>query len=449
MSLEAMLGVPADTTPDRIVSDPSGPMASGPSVPMASAGPSGLLGTLDPDGILVTAGSTPTRGRHRRHSDKKRGVIAGHKGLVAVAVVAVVAAVVISVVAIGKSPTPQKQADQTTKTSKTSAPVVKKTVTAKHVTSSPEVSVPLHSGSQDPRPIVTIRVGNDRPINVVLDTGSVGLRVFSNVLPTGIGKGINVTSTQDSIEYGDGTTLNGPVAFALVHIGKLTTSAVVPFELAESVTCDPTIPGCPADGGGPGLESFGIDGIMGVGMGGNYQGDATTNPLLLLPAPYRDGWSIAMSGGGSTLPAMGALVLGARDPTNSTAQFSLEQAEQANDGMPTWNDWFNLCWDVAGISDCDLTLFDSGTSMTILSGSAFADSETDDPGENALLNSGTSISAAQEMNGNPLWSFTSGSGPLSTVLVEPEGANMINSGAQAFYSFKVTYDESKGDIYLS
>ena len=53
-------------------------------------------------------------------------------------------------------------------------------------------------------------------------------------------------------------------------------------------------------------------------MGGNYQGDPTTNPLLLLPAPYKDGWSIAMSGGGSTLPATGALVLGAHDPGNPT-----------------------------------------------------------------------------------------------------------------------------------
>jgi hypothetical protein len=296
---------------------------------------------------------------------------------------------------------------------------------------------------------VTIRIGNDKPISVVLDTRSVGLRVFSNVVPTGAGKGINVTRTQDEAEYGDGTTLDGPVAFALIHIGKLTTSAVVPFELAESVTCDPTIPGCPADGGGPGLEQFGVDGIMGIGMGGNYQGDPTTNPFLLLPAPYRDGWSIDMSGGVSTLPAKGALVLGARDPANPSAQFSLEQGEQPNDGMPTWNDWFNLCWDVAGLNDCDLTLFDSGTSMTILSGSAFADSETDDPGQIALLSSGTSISASQETDSNPLWSFTSGNGPLSTVLVEPQGANMINSGAQAFYSFKVTYDEVNGDIFLS
>jgi Protein of unknown function (DUF3443) len=418
---------------------PAGPGPAGP-------GPAGLPGTLDPDGILVSAGSKSTRGAHRRRSDAKVGVVASHKGLVAVAVVAVAAAVITSVVAMGSSPSSRRLAVQTTKVT---TPTVKNAVTAKHVTSSPTVSVPLHSGSQDPRPLVTIRVGNDKPINVVLDTGSVGLRVFSNMVPTGVGKGINVTGTQDSIEYADGTTLNGPVSYALIHIGKLTTTSVVPFELAQSVACDPNIPVCPANAGGSGLEQFGIDGIMGIGMGGNYQDDPTTNPFLLLPAPYRGGWSISMAGGGSTLPASGALVFGAHDPTNPAAQFSLQQGEGPNDGMPTWDDWISLCWDVGGLSDCDLTVFDSGTSVTILEGSAFADAETDDPGEIALLNSGTSISAAQQVDGNPLWSFSSGSGPLSTVLVEPAGVNIINSGAQAFYSFKVTYDETHGDIYLS
>src|SRR6202041_1622963 len=86
------------------------------------------------------------------------------------------------------------------------------------------MTVALRSPGDDPRPDITVSVGNDAPIHVVLDTGSVGLRVFSNLVPAGVGKGIQITGPQDSIEYVDGTQFSGPVAQALVHIGKLTTT---------------------------------------------------------------------------------------------------------------------------------------------------------------------------------------------------------------------------------
>jgi len=312
------------------------------------------------------------------------------------------------------------------------------------------VTVALRSPSDDPRPDISVKIGNDpHPLHVVLDTGSVGLRVFSNLVPTGDGKGIDVTAQQDSVEYVDGTQFTGPVAKALVHIGTLTTTRTVAFQLVKKVTCDPQIPYCPASGGAAQFEADDVDGVMGIGLGGAYQGDPISNPLLALAAPYRNSWSIAMSGGAASLPAPGALVLGAPDPDYPQAQFSLQQQGAPADGSPSWNDQFNLCWDVGGLTNCDLTVFDSGSDLTVLSGSGFQSVPTDNPGTVANLTNGTQVECSQEVDGMPLWSFSAGSGTMQTVYVEPEGSDSVNSGVQAFYSFTVTYDEAHGSIYLS
>ncbi len=368
--------------------------------------------------------------------------------LLPIAAGVVVLAVVASLLAIGSSPSKSASGASRAGTHPTATTGNKPGVALAHHVDT--VSIPLLSPSDDPRPDITVKVGNDpNPLHVVLDTGSVGLRVFSNLLPTGQGKGIDVTAQQDSVEYVDGTQFSGPVADALVHVGKLMTTRTVPFQLVNSVTCDPQIPYCPASGGAAQFEADDVDGIMGIGLGGAYQGDPTTNPLLSLPAPYRDSWSIAMSGSGVNLPAPGTLLLGAQDPANPAAQFSLQQQGAAADGSPSWNDQFNLCWDVGGLSNCDLTVFDSGSDLTVLSGSGFASVPTDAPGQIATLTTGTQVQCSQEVDGNPLWSFDAGGGTMQTVYVVPGGNDSVNSGVQAFYSFTVTYDETHGEIFLS
>jgi len=371
-----------------------------------------------------------------------------------VAIILVVAVVVAVVVSHGGAAPSRSAGAYTTvgdKTHTKAAPahLIHQVAPKAPVLSTPTMSVPLHTPADDPRPEITIRVGNDAPINVILDTGSVGLRVFSDLVPTGTGKGIDVTSAQDEIEYVDGTQFSGSVSDALIHIGSLTTTRVVPFELVQSVTCDPTIPECPASSGSSGFQNDGVDGIMGIGLSGAYTGDPITNPLLALPAPYQDSWSIAMSGNGATLPASGALVLGAHDPGNAGAEFALQEQGASALGSPTWNDQFNLCWNVGGLSSCEMSVFDSGSDLTVLSGTNFANTSTVDPGEISVLTSGTNVQVTQQVDGNPLWSFNAGSGTMGTVLVEPNGIDYVNSGVQAFYSFKVTYDELHGEIFLS
>lgn len=371
------------------------------------------------------------------------------KALIPIAIIVVAGAMVASVMATAGSSTPKTATSKTnTGSGKSGQPV--KTKALSHGTAPGKtVTIALRSPGNDPRPDITISVGNDRPIHVVLDTGSVGLRVFGSLVPTGVGRGIHVTNQPDSIEYVDGTQLSGPVSDAVIHIGKLTTATPVPFQLVQSVTCDPLNPDCPASGGAPELESIGVDGIMGIGMSGSYPNDPTTNPLLSLAAPYRNSWSIAMQGGGRTLPAPGTLILGAQNPTTPTAEFGLQQQGASSHGLPTWNDQFNLCWTVGGISSCELSVFDSGSDLTILGGTGFANVSTDAPGEIANLSTGTSVQASQEVESSTLWSFSAGGGAMQTVLVEPSGADWVNSGVQAFYSFTVTYNELSGSIFLS
>jgi Protein of unknown function (DUF3443) len=387
---------------------------------------------------------------------KKTGlgaVFSGRRAIVFPVVAAVVVAVlVVALLAVGggsksHSTLGTKPASKTDTPTKPGGSTKSHTV-ASHASSSPTLSVPLKSGGTDPIPLVQVSIGNDKTLNVMLDTGSVGLRVFSNVLPTGDGLGINVTNTPDEVEYADGTIYDGVVADALVHIHGLSTTRVVDFQYVQDVTCDPSFGFCPSEGGAASSEAEGVDGIMGIGIGGSYAGDPTTNPLLSLPSPYRNSWSVGMQGGG-ILPATGALLLGAHDPKTSSAQLQLQAGGASVNGSPTWNDFFNLCWDISGITNCELSVFDSGSDLTILEGQDFAEAPTDDPGFESTLSSGTNVSVSTVLDGNPLWSFNAGSGPMQTVIVEPSGAGIVNSGVQAFYTHTITYDEVNGIIYLS
>jgi len=373
------------------------------------------------------------------------------------AVVAIVVALVSVLAATGGTSKPSlPAADDHAGATRGARPAVRlerKTLPGATTTKKPgktvQVSVPLTTTSDDPRPEVEVRIGNDAPLRVVLDTGSVGLRVFADALPTGAGRGIEVTTARDEVEYADGTQFAGAVSYAKVYIGRLTTTTTIPFQLVQQVTCDPDVAVCPASGGAQQFQSEGIDGYMGIGLGGPYQGDPAANPLLALPLPYGRSWSIAMSGGGTNLPASGTLVLGAVDPNKAVAEFSLQQAGGKSLGSPTWNDQFDLCWDVGGQSSCELTVFDSGSDLTILGGNDFSSAPTDDPGEVGILNTGTQVQCSQQVDGNPMWSFDAEGGPMQTVYVEPSGPDWVNSGVQAFYSFTVTYDEAEGHIILS
>jgi Protein of unknown function (DUF3443) len=446
----SLLGKPASqSSPPTPATSPAPATMPTPPTPHAPVSAPTPVSSVTPASAVTANSEAPHQEAGNRFAKlTKPQLLVPIAGLLVVAVVA-------SVMAVGGSTTPRQSAlaNSHSKTKTTTATGSTGHVSTKSLSfgtpTGSAMSIPLRSTGNDPRPEITVRIGNDAPIHVILDTGSVGLRVFSDVVPTGTGKGIQVTNQSDSVEYVDGTQFGGSVAKAVVHIGTLSTSTLVPFQLVQSVTCDPAAPDCPASGGADQFQADGVDGVMGIGLSGAYPGDPATNPLLALPSPYRNSWSISMAGGGQTLPASGTLVLGAKDPSAPAADFALQPYAASVHGMPTWNDQFNLCWNVGGISSCELSVFDSGSDLTVLGGTAFANVSTDNPGEVGMLTTGTSVQASQEVDSNPLWSFTSGGGAMQTVVVEPSGNDWVNSGVQAFYSFTVTYDEVHGEIFLS
>src|SRR5436190_19424102 len=55
------------------------------------------------------------------------------------------------------------------------------------------------------RPTVYVRVGNSKPVPVLLDTGSTGLQLYAPAVNTNPGGEVTVTSQRDSITYSGGT----------------------------------------------------------------------------------------------------------------------------------------------------------------------------------------------------------------------------------------------------
>jgi hypothetical protein len=114
--------------------------------------------------------------------------------------------------------------------------------------------------------------------NVLVDTGSVGLRL----VPSALGSlTLNTISTagstlEDCIQYGDTSYSWGPMALAQVQIAGETTSNIgvqiigsVGAEAPASCLTTPVIPGLPNGGNEDTLESLGANGILGIGNGGS------------------------------------------------------------------------------------------------------------------------------------------------------------------------------------
>ena len=77
------------------------------------------------------------------------------------------------------------------------------------------VPLTVQGGQGTPRgadPVVNVRVGGSNPVPVYLDTGSSGLRIFANKVPTGQGSGVTVTSQPSNITYEGGYSFTGVVA---------------------------------------------------------------------------------------------------------------------------------------------------------------------------------------------------------------------------------------------
>jgi Protein of unknown function (DUF3443) len=291
------------------------------------------------------------------------------------------------------------------------------------------------------RPTVMVRVGRSKPVPVLLDTGSSGLRIFDSAVATGPGSGVKLTTRRSAITYAGGHRFTGVVATAVVTIGSSATSAPVSFADVQRAYCTPQKPTCPAAGGMAGFERTGGYGILGIGT--QPGGGGLLSPILGMPAPRRSRWSLHLEGGS------GSLVLGARLPAAKSATAIPMVPIPSAPGAHLWADSrLPLCVGVGADHQCGRGLFDSGTYTMQVSGPA-VDSVPTVAGTDHV-SGGLPVTLSLPGARAPFWSFSTGTTKSKNlVTITARRGSFVNSGVQAFYAFTVTYDDVAGRIWLS
>ncbi len=307
------------------------------------------------------------------------------------------------------------------------------------------VTVPISiSGGQGTatgaRPMVKVRVGRSKPVPLLLDTGSSGLRIFEPVVRTGPGSGVTVTSRRNVITYAGGHRYAGVVASAVVKIGAQATAGPVPFSLVQQASCTRAKPSCPAAGGIPGAMRNGVYGILGIGTG--KSGGGVISPVLGMPGRLGRRWSIHLR------KRSGSLVLGAPAPKPRSVAATLRLPSRGSRGaVRFWADArAPVCLAVGAVRTCVPGLFDSGTFQMQIWGSPLDTVPTEPGGARVLQGTRVSTSAAGSVKA--FWTFPAGATKSKDTVTVHGGRPFVNFGVQAYYAFTVTLDDRTGTLIL-
>lgn len=312
------------------------------------------------------------------------------------------------------------------------------TVDAETSTAEPiQVSVPVYT---TPGPnntgqlgIVNIRVGRSAPMRVILDTGSIGLRLFPGALDR-YRTGARVT--QQTVTSPDQTgNLTGVIASAPISIGGLTTTRDIRFQVTKNTSSWVQQ-----------WVSRGVYGILGVGTGAG----PLPNPLLALPGGTGDRWSIHYGGEpAARVPGRGSFILGANAPTNALATFQMPPAGPNGYGSMLWDDHnTQACWGIGQRRPtCIDTWFDSVADRLTLIGPYFAGVPRTADG---FAKSGVEVSLSDPGSAFEASRFRTGQTPsVNLTKVTPKGPLQVNTGNWLYYEFTVSYDTVTGTISLS
>ncbi len=132
---------------------------------------------------------------------------------------------------------------------------------------------------------IPVAIGGSDAIDVMLDTGSTGLRMLPGNVP---GAAWQISDPSVAYGYGSGVRLNGAIAQVPVSIGGVSAPVPMNIQLVQKVDCYPRAPHCPASKlsqddyglGGDGLPGQGFRGIAGLSLAK----DAADNPLTQMGA---------------------------------------------------------------------------------------------------------------------------------------------------------------------
>jgi hypothetical protein len=217
----------------------------------------------------------------------------------------------------------------------------------------PPVTVPLTSGDGGLRTYADITVGGAL-LRVLVDTGSVGLRVLADKVPA---PATTPVGPAPPVSYGSGVALTGTVVRTTVGVGSVTSPGPVPVELVTATSCVPRKPTCEAANGHV-TQEFGGQavGILGIAPAAT---PAVPNPFWYL-GPAGHAYAIHHDpAGGDTL------VLGApADGFSAEKLAAVRRPADPPDAPPAWQPRVPICFDAAPLPGghlCSPSLLDTGT----------------------------------------------------------------------------------------
>lgn len=297
----------------------------------------------------------------------------------------------------------------------------------------------------NPPPILRVVIGTNHAVPVLVDTGSVGLRVFAGAISVGPSSGVTMWSRRERVQSLDGTIWSGTVASATLRFGRLTTARPVPFQIVDATTCgaNPLKLSCYRGADQGALRAVGVDGILGIGLDGPGPSSPVANPLVSLPGKYGRVWTLDMTNaiGGGT----GALILGASPFNHPIVRLRLNSL-----GSPrTWNDEPDLCWMIAIHQMCGPTIFDSGATFGYIgSPGLYAQAISPGPELPRLIAANQAVSISLPHHGAAFWSFDASGPGSSAVAVADARWPFLDTGVEAFLTFKFQYDNGSGTISI-
>lgn len=276
--------------------------------------------------------------------------------------------------------------------------------------------------------ITDVSAGGGQSVPVLVDTGSTGLLLPASAL----GPGVEPTGRAFQGGFVGTPTFTANIVRAAVTVGGaegLTTAN--PIEIGS-------VPG-------PGRFSTscgGAQGVLGVGVGSaGPTVPALNSPVLQMPPPWSDGYTITLTGRAATLQ------LGKPIPSPTSVSLPLRTENGTYpDRRQAYQRDVVLCWAVGPARGCGPTNIDSGFSSPAIR----PDFLPEVPRQGLLISAGTPVTIAAP-NGPVLESFSAAPNPPETriKLANLFGETEANTGIGFFMTHSVGFDVSTGHVVIT
>lgn len=310
--------------------------------------------------------------------------------------------------------------------------------------------------------------------NVLLDTGSYGLRIFNTVLNQNTLNNLSsITSggnpVGECVSYGDGSQNWGNIVAANVQLSSDALASNVPIQIINSNFLTPPS-ACNNATTSP--TDFGYNGVLGVGMytkdGGNYyvcsgnncnttinlpSSSQVTNPISMLPS-NNNGLTISFNqiGSNGASNVNGTVNFGVNTNSQNTIQASNVYPADLSQGIPFFNSNYN--------GNSYLSFLDSGTNTLAISNSGITQCSNPYTGFlcpsnslNLTFNNYNSQGASIPSNiniANTISLINSGNSAYNNLgsILSFSGANLMDFGLPFFYgkNIQIVFNNSTSNL---